>query len=445
MEQQIRFCTTPDGVRIAYAEVGDGNPLVAVSAFFGHLEFEWNDPDTRAFWEALAVGRRLVRYDKRGTGLSDWNAKDFSIEARVRDLESVIDAVGLDRFDLLGISEGGATSIIYVARHPDRVNRLVLYGAYPRLFQSPKLAEPVLSLVRSQWGMGSAALAHAFVQSGDPEKVAAFTELQRAAATGDTVAEILGEVAKIDVTGYLEEVQAPTLVVHRKGDPLHPFDLAREMAARIPDARLEPLEGDIYPPWLGDSNAVVDAIGVFLGGVRSSVPAAGPTAPEGMTAILFADIVDSTSLTERLGDAAFRDRARQLDASLRSIIREHSGTPVEGKLLGDGVLAVFTSARRAIEAALKCGAAGDDCDLPLHLGVHAGDVIREEGNVFGGAVNIAARVAGASTPGEVLVSQTVRDIARTSAGVEFEDRGQRKLKGVEGRQRLFAVRGGGDG
>jgi class 3 adenylate cyclase/pimeloyl-ACP methyl ester carboxylesterase len=440
MEQQIRFCTTPDGVRIAYATVGDGNPLVAVSAFFGHLEFEWNDPDTRAFWEALAAGRLLVRYDKRGTGLSDWNAKDFSIEARVRDLESVIDAVGVGRFDLLGISEGGATSMIYAARHPDRVNRLILYGAYPRLYQSPKLAEPVLSLVRSQWGMGSAALAYAFVQSGDPDKVAAFTELQRAAATGDTVAEILEEVAKIDVTSYLERVQAPTLVVHRKRDPLHPFDLAREMAACIRDARLEPLEGDIYPPWLGDSNAVVDAVRVFLGGERSAPAAAEPTGPEGMTAILFADIADSTALTERLGDAAFRAKARDLDAALRTIIREHAGTPIEGKLLGDGVLAVFTSARQAIEAALACARSGDDAGLPLHLGLHAGDVIREDNNVYGGAVNIASRISGLSAPGEVLVSETVRSLARTSAGVSFEDRGERGLKGVGEPVRVWAVR-----
>src|SRR5439155_2165863 len=111
----------------------------------------------------------------------------------------------------------------------------------------------------------------------------------------------------------------------------------------------------------------------------------------GMTAILFADIADSTGLTERLGDAAFRSKARQLDAALRTVIREHSGTPIEGKLLGDGVLAVFTSARQAIEAALACGRAGGDAGLPLHLGLHAGDVIREENNVYGGAVNIASR------------------------------------------------------
>src|SRR5438876_2103433 len=152
------------------------------------------------------------------------------------------------------------------------------------------------------------------------------------------------------------------------------------------------------------------------------------------------DIADSTALTERLGDAPCREKARDLDATLRTTIREHAGTPIEGKLLGDGVLAVFTSARQAIEAALACGRAGDDAHLPLHLGLHAGDVIREENNVYGGAVNIASRISGLSAPGEVLVSDVVRTLARTSAGVSFEDRGKQTLKGVGEQVRVWAVR-----
>src|SRR3990170_4574841 len=159
--------------------------------------------------------------------------------------------------------------------------------------------------------------------------------------------------------------------------------------------------------------------------------------------VLLTDIVDSTALTERLGDAPFRERARELDGALRAAIRECGGTPVEGRLVGDGLMAVFTSAREAIEGALRCRAASESTGLQLHLGIHAGDVIREGANVYGGAVNIAARIAGASAPGEVVVSDTVRGLARTSAGVSFEDRGQHALKGVADPQRLFAVRGGG--
>jgi class 3 adenylate cyclase len=168
--------------------------------------------------------------------------------------------------------------------------------------------------------------------------------------------------------------------------------------------------------------------------------AEGDAAPSGTAVILFADIVDSTATTETLGDAAFRERARQLDERLRAAIRAASGTPVEGKLLGDGVLAVFSSARQAIDAALHCAAAGGEFGLQLHLGVHAGDVIREGDNVFGGAVNIASRISGLSAPDEVLVSATVRDLARTSAGVTFDDRGEHALKGVGEAVRVFAVR-----
>ena len=159
-----------------------------------------------------------------------------------------------------------------------------------------------------------------------------------------------------------------------------------------------------------------------------------------MAVILFADIADSTALTEQLGDAAFREKARELDTSLRAIIGESGGTPVEGKLVGDGLMAVFTSARQAIDCALHCDAAGESVGLQLHLGIHAGDVIREGNNVYGGAVNIAARIATASAPGELLVSDIVRGLARTSAGVSFDDRGEHELKGVAEPQRLYAVR-----
>ena len=192
---------------------------------------------------------------------------------------------------------------------------------------------------------------------------------------------------------------------------------------------------------MGDMEAVQAAIDEFLGEGEEMKPAA--QLPEGMAVILFTDIADSTSLTERLGDSAFRARARELDTSLRSVIRESGGTPVEGKVLGDGVMAVFTSARQAIECALRCNAATEGTGLQLHLGIHAGDVIREGNNIYGGAVNIAARIAGASAPGEILASDIVRGLARTSAGVSFDDRGEHHLKGVGEPQRLFAVKGGG--
>jgi class 3 adenylate cyclase len=222
-------------------------------------------------------------------------------------------------------------------------------------------------------------------------------------------------------------------VVQNQKCPWTSVQAGQRLAARIPDSRFLVVED----PTFAQLPAHIDE---FLAeGEEQPQPA---SLPAGMTAILFADIAASTALTERLGDAAFREKARGLDEAMRGVIRDHGGTAIEGKLLGDGVLAVFTSARQAIEAALSCGNAGDGAGLPLHLGLHAGDVIREENNVYGGAVNIAARISALSAPGELLVSDTVRGLARTSAGVSFEDRGERELKGVSEPVRVWAVREG---
>ena len=178
----------------------------------------------------------------------------------------------------------------------------------------------------------------------------------------------------------------------------------------------------------------------FLGDAQTDAARESLTTTSGTAVILFADIVDSTALTERMGDAAFRERARALDARCaRSSRRRRHGD--RRQAVGDGVLATFPAASQAIDAALRCGAAGDEQALPLHLGLHAGDVIREQNNVFGGAVNIASRISGLSAPGEVLVSDVVRALARTSASVTFEDRGEHALKGVGEPQRVYAVRG----
>jgi class 3 adenylate cyclase len=205
----------------------------------------------------------------------------------------------------------------------------------------------------------------------------------------------------------------------------------RQLAAAISTAQLSIIKK-------GDGRAYVRLIDSFLGTGARSTPAAG--LPSGTAIILFADIVASTALTERMGDAAFRAKARDLDTALRAVIAEAGGTTIDAKTLGDGVLATFPAASQAIAAALACGAAGEAQGLPLHLGLHAGDVIREANNVYGGAVNIAARISALSAPGEVLVSRTVADLARTSASVTFEDRGEHALKGVADPQRVFAVR-----
>lgn len=441
MEPRIQYARTADGVDIAYWTVGQGTPLVHLINFpWSNLELEWRDPQRRRWYERLAEKRTLIRYDPRGTGLSDRHATEFSLDALVLDLEAVVDRLGLERLDLLGSVPTGPVAVAYTARHPDRVSHLILWctSPNPAATWDPRMVRSLFSLAEADWRTFTETSAHIGLGWSDDESARRYAAFMRECVTPEVAGAAYRAIATFDVTGLLPQVQSATLVLHRAQAAGLSVDSARELAARISDARLVVLQGESAAMQVGDWESVFAAIDEFLS--EGEEPEAKMELPEGMAVILFADIVESTALTEEMGDAAFRAKARELDTSLRAIIRECAGTPVEGKLVGDGVLAVFTSARQAIECALRCGAAGDSVDLRLHLGIHAGDVIREENNVYGGAVNIAARIAGASAPGEVLVSDTVRGLARTSAGVGFEDRGEQTLKGIAEPQRLFAVR-----
>jgi class 3 adenylate cyclase len=230
----------------------------------------------------------------------------------------------------------------------------------------------------------------------------------------------------------------PTLVLLSHEAVLAMGDGARRAAATLPNVELAAIPGkyiatDFRKP------EVQEPIARFLG-IPLERAADAPEAGHELVAILFADIVDSTALTERVGDAAFRIRAADLDLRLRASVRAHGGMPIDGRLLGDGVLAVFRSGRDAIDAARACHTDAGAIDLALHVGVHAGDVIRAGDDVHGGAVNLAARVAALAAAGETLVTDTLRGLARTSAGVVFAERGVHQLKGIDEPQRLFAVR-----
>jgi class 3 adenylate cyclase len=365
----------------------------------------------------------------------------------VLDLEAVVDQLGLERLDLLGSLPTGPVAVAYAARHPDRISHLILWctSANPAASWAPSMVRSMFSLAEADWQAFTETFARIGLGWSDDESARRYAAFMRECVTPEVAAAAYRAITTFDVTGLLPQVQSPTLVLHRAQLATVSVDSARELAVRIPDARLVVLQGESGAMQVGDWESVFAAMDGFLSEGEDAEGKA--ELPEGMAVILFADIVESTALTEEMGDAAFRAKARELDASLRAIIRECAGTPVEGKVLGDGVLAVFTSARQAIECALRCNAASEPAGLRLHLGIHAGDVIREDdpdgrANVYGGAVNIAARIAGASAPGEVLVSDTVRGLARTSAGVAFDDRGERALKGVADPQRLFAVRGG---
>jgi class 3 adenylate cyclase len=282
-------------------------------------------------------------------------------------------------------------------------------------------------MAEEQWEFVTLTIATAALGFPDTTLAKMTAELYRSSTSAKTFFSFVDAAEKVDVLDLLPEVRVPTLVVlDRSGFVTE--DLSRVLASSIPGARF--VGTDDYPQELHS----------FVRG-EALAAAAEPTGPPSGTAvILFADIVDSTFLTERIGDTAFREKARGLDEAMRAAIHANGGTAVEGKTLGDGVLAVFTSAKQAIACAQACHDAAGAAGLSLHAGIHAGDVIRESDNVYGGAVNIAARVAAASGAGETLVSSTVRDLARTSAGVSFEDRGEQTLKGIDDPVRVWAVR-----
>jgi pimeloyl-ACP methyl ester carboxylesterase/DNA-binding CsgD family transcriptional regulator len=252
VKQQIRFCTVADGVRIAFATHGKGPPIVRASTWLTHLEFDWQSPLWHHWLEGLAEGHMVVRYDERGCGLSDLAVEDLSLQAWVADLEAVVDAAGLERFALLGISHGGPIVIAYTARHPERVSHLVLYGTYARgrlrrSAQAREEAELLVSLVRVGWGQANPAYRRAFttlfVPGATPQQMDWFDELQRVSTTPETAARIRRTRDELDVTALAGRVAVPTLVLHARGDAVVPFEEGRRLAALLPDARFVPLVG----------------------------------------------------------------------------------------------------------------------------------------------------------------------------------------------------------
>lgn len=274
--QEIRYCTTSDGVRLAYATIGSGAPLVKASNWLTHLDFEWGSPIWRHWWSAFSLHHRLVRYDERGNGMSQRDVPDVSFDTWVRDLETVVDAAGLDRFALLGISRGGPIAIAYAVKHPERVTHLVLYGAFATgvsHYGTPQQLEgrrAFTSLVRLGWGLNNPAFSKTFtcrfIPEATPEHEKWFDELQRVSTSPENAARLMERDANIDVRPLLSQVQTPTLVAHCDRDHAVVPERGRQLAAAIPNARYVSLPGANHlmleeePAWA----MFLEALGLFL-------------------------------------------------------------------------------------------------------------------------------------------------------------------------------------
>jgi class 3 adenylate cyclase len=445
-EPEIRYTTTADGVSIAYYTMGEGHPLLVTSTvLWSHLRLQpFREYHRSGSGHGLGRGLQVVRYDARGTGLSDRHPLDFSMDARLRDLEAVVERLKLTRFAIFASRHGVPAAVAYAAHHPERVSHLVLADATFRGRDQREAVRDFDSMrerADEQWERFTLTMASANLNFRDSESARKRAALFRESMTAESVRAFYAALEAVDVTPLLPRVAVPTLVMYRAtSDNRAPLEWYRELASKIPDARLATVAPEGDAGWTDEQTRIVED---FLGVNQEAPTPARPDAllgASGMAVVLFTDIVASTALTERMGDVAFRDASRALDEQLRTAIHDAGGTPIDGKVLGDGVMATFLSASQAIAAALRCSEVSTRSELQLHLGIHAGDVIREPDNVYGGAVNIASRICGLSAPGEVLVSDTVRSLARTSAGVTFDDRGEHALKGVVDAQRLYAVR-----
>lgn len=255
MDQEIRFCAAADGIRLACATSGDGPPLVKSAHWLTHLGHDWNSPIWRHQHVGISSHFRLLRYDQRGCGLSDRDAGDMSLETWVGDLERVVDSAGLDRFALLGMSQGGPIAIEYAARHPGRVSHLVLYGSYVRgrRFweqggEAGREADTLESLIRLGWNRENPAFRQVFsslfIPGGDMDQIRQFNELQRRSSSPETAAQIVSVIDRLDVTDTAGRLTVPTLVMHCEGDARIPFTEGQRLAGQIPGARFVPLQGE---------------------------------------------------------------------------------------------------------------------------------------------------------------------------------------------------------
>jgi class 3 adenylate cyclase len=443
MDPQIRYCKTKDGVSIAYTTYGEGSPLFWAADFpWSHLQIEARGVGA----PFVRMGERMVvRYDARGLGMSDRDVEDLSIEARQLDIEAVADVLGFPSFDLLAVGLSGPTTIAFAASHPDRVARLVLVNSFAmsrRGLKGSQQAKTVSQLAPVDWEMFSENLAGLTFGWGREEARQA-GEFIRATVTQEMYARLQAELMRDDVTGLLPDVKAPTLILqHAEFKPLTP-ESGRILATGIPNARLTVVEGS----WQNGVGPIFRAAAEFLdeGTTASRTSPRAPQERGGFATILFTDVEGSTALTDHLGDKAARDVLREHEHTTREALNAHGGSEV--KTMGDGFMASFGSATRAMECAIAIQRAFDHQGLGnapgkpavrVRIGLNAGEPIAEDDDLFGTAVIVAARIAAKAQGGEILVSDVVRQLV-AGKGFLFNDRGTFPLKGFEEPVRVYEV------
>jgi pimeloyl-ACP methyl ester carboxylesterase len=436
---ETRYARNGD-VHIAYQVSGSGPiDLVFVPGFMSHLDYQWEDPGCARLFRRLASFARLIRFDKRGTGLSDRAVEAPTLEQRMDDVRAVMDEVGSERAVVMGNSEGGPMSVLFAATYPQRTRGLVLYGSFARIAWCEELpwgrteADHRAREERylREWGTGSLVDSFAPADSSDPAARRWWAEFEKLSASPGTALAVTRINYAIDVRHVLPLVHSPALVLHRKDDRVVPVEHGRYLASHLPQARYVELAGDGHAPWSGDVDTLAGEVEEFVTGSRP-----GPEAERVLATLLFTDIVDATACAARLGDARWRGLLEQQHAVTRRELARFRGREID--CAGDGFLAAFDGPARAVRCAAAINAATAPLGLKLRAGLHTGEVERMGDKLGGIAVHIGARVAAEAAPGEILVSGTVRDLVAGS-GLSFAAKGAKALKGVPGEWRLFAL------
>jgi pimeloyl-ACP methyl ester carboxylesterase len=427
-------------VSIAYQMLGNGpRAIVMVPGFVTNLELTWEDSSFAHFLTRLASFARLVLFDKRGTGLSDRSVEIPGLEVRMDDVRAVMDAAGLERAVILGTSEGAPMSALFAATHPDRTEALIMCDGYARRLYAPdhpwgptpEQYEAIVKDLRQNWGgpvgikLRAPSMEHdeAFAQWW-----ARYLRMGASPAAAEMVARMAGE---IDVRHVLPAIRVPTLILHSVGDKVVDVGCGRYSASRIPGAKFIELPGSDHLLFLADADAIVDEVAEFLTGARESAD------PDRVLAtVLFTDLVGSTEKAAALGDRRWHHLLENHHRIVRRHLVRFRGSEVH--TTGDGFLATFDGPARAIRCACAIVDEVRALGLEVRAGLHTGECEVMAGDIGGLAVHIGARIAALAAPGEVLVSNTVKDLVAGS-GLSFADRGVKSLKGVPGDWRVFSV------
>jgi class 3 adenylate cyclase len=449
MEPRIQYAKTADGVNIAYSSFGAGPALVYTpdNPIFGISLSSWQVPEAKAWYERLARGRTLVRYDSRGTGESDRSAKDYSLEGLLRDLDAVVDGMGLERFALVGGYFSGPVTIAYAARYPERVSHLILWCplAATSTYSESSVSQAFSSLrsmAGQEWELYVKTMVYTSYSGAGGDLLQRLAELYRRSVSPSEFPVILAGLRAHDATSLLGQVRAPTLVIHWRDNKSCPVEEARRIAASIPGAEMLVLEGEDPWPDVGRTEAAMRAIDEFLG---EPEPIAHASVPGGLVTVLFTDLVGHTEMMSRLGDAKGRDVLREHERITREVLKANGGT--ELKTMGDGFMASFGSVTKAVECAIALqhafaeqNAGRDDPvgRLSVRVGLNAGEPIEEDGDLFGATVILASRIAAKAQGGEILVADTVRGLC-SGKGFLFADRGEFVAKGFEEPVRISEV------